>query len=65
MGEGTINPLMRSLQTDGLVESYQQESASGPSRKYYHLTEAGRSSLSIDILPGLKAGDSYSAQARH
>ena len=45
MGEGTIYPLMRRLQTDGLVETYQQESASGPSRKYYRLTEAGLSSL--------------------
>lgn len=45
MGEGTIYPLMRRLQNDGLVESYQQESDSGPSRKYYRLTKAGRSSL--------------------
>ncbi|MGO0789529.1 MULTISPECIES: PadR family transcriptional regulator [Herbaspirillum] len=45
MGEGTIYPLMRRLQTDGLVDSYQQESESGPSRKYYRLTEAGLLSL--------------------
>ena len=32
MGEGTIYPLMRRLQSDGLVESYLQESASGPPR---------------------------------
>jgi len=47
MGEGTIYPLMHRLQSEGLVESYQRESGSGPSRKYYRLTEAGLSSLTI------------------
>ena len=42
MGEGTIYPLMRRMQAEGLVETYLVESASGPSRKYYKLTEAGR-----------------------
>ncbi|MFC0634001.1 PadR family transcriptional regulator [Brevundimonas balnearis] len=45
MGEGTIYPLMRRLQADGLVETYLVESPSGPSRKYYRLTAAGRDSL--------------------
>ena len=45
MGEGTIYPLMRRLQADGLVESYLQESASGPPRKYYRLTTAGQESF--------------------
>ncbi len=42
MGEGTIYPLMRRMQGEGLVETYLVESASGPSRKYYKLTDAGR-----------------------
>lgn len=42
MGEGTIYPLMRRLQGDGLVETYLIESAAGPPRKYYRLTGAGR-----------------------
>ncbi|HEU4618421.1 MAG TPA: PadR family transcriptional regulator [Gammaproteobacteria bacterium] len=42
MGEGTIYPLMRRLQNDGLVETYLVESSAGPSRKYYKLTKAGR-----------------------
>ncbi len=42
MGEGTIYPLMRRLQGDGLVATYLVESAAGPSRKYYKLTDAGR-----------------------
>ncbi|WP_122467287.1 MULTISPECIES: PadR family transcriptional regulator [Brevundimonas] len=45
MGEGTIYPLMRRLQSDGLVETYLVESSAGPSRKYYRLTQAGRDSL--------------------
>ena len=45
MGEGTIYPLMRRLQADGLVETYLVESPAGPPRKYYKLTEAGRKSL--------------------
>ena len=45
MGEGTIYPLMRRMQTDGLVETYLVESSAGPSRKYYRLTDTGRASL--------------------
>ena len=47
MGEGTIYPLMRRMQTDGLVETYHVESASGPARKYYRLTQAGQDALTI------------------
>ena len=42
MGEGTIYPLMRRMQADGLVETYLVESQAGPSRKYYRLTPVGR-----------------------
>jgi PadR family transcriptional regulator PadR len=45
MGEGTIYPLMRRLQSDRLVETYLVESPSGPSRKYYRLTDAGKASF--------------------
>ena len=45
MGEGTIYPLMRRMQTDGLVSTYLVESPAGPSRKYYRLTPAGRDAL--------------------
>jgi PadR family transcriptional regulator PadR len=45
MGEGTIYPLMRRMQSDGLVETYLVESTAGPSRKYYRLTPAGIASL--------------------
>ena len=45
MGEGTIYPLMRRMQADGLVETYMVESSAGPSRKYYRLTGAGQTSF--------------------
>jgi PadR family transcriptional regulator PadR len=45
MGEGTIYPLMRRMQNDGLVTTYLQESASGPPRKYYKLSKAGGAAL--------------------
>jgi PadR family transcriptional regulator PadR len=45
MGEGTIYPLMRRMQADGLVETYLVESPSGPSRKYYRLTDTGRATF--------------------
>lgn len=43
--EGTIYPLLSRLRRDGLVESTWQESPSGPPRRYYRLTEAGRAAL--------------------
>ena len=46
MGEGTIYPLMRRMQNDGLVDTYLVESSAGPPRKYYKLTEAGVESFS-------------------
>jgi PadR family transcriptional regulator PadR len=36
---------MRRMQSDGQVETYLVESPSGPSRKYYRLTDAGRRAL--------------------
>jgi PadR family transcriptional regulator PadR len=45
MGEGTIYPLMRRMQADGLVKTYLEESNSGPPRKYYQLTKAGHAAL--------------------
>jgi PadR family transcriptional regulator PadR len=49
MGEGTIYPLMRRMQGDGLVKTYLEESPSGPPRKYYQLTDAGRETLASQL----------------
>jgi PadR family transcriptional regulator PadR len=43
--EGTIYPLLSRLRRDGLVESTWRESPTGPPRRYYRLTDAGRAAL--------------------
>jgi len=49
MGEGTIYPLMRRMQNDGLVTTYLQESGSGPPRKYYKITKEGAQTLKNQV----------------
>jgi PadR family transcriptional regulator PadR len=49
MGEGTVYPLMRRMQNEGLVTTYLVESASGPPRKYYKLTKTGALALKSQI----------------
>ena len=44
-GEGTIYPLLSRLRRSGWLESTWVESSSGPPRRYYGLTAAGRSAL--------------------
>lgn len=44
-GEGTIYPLLGRLRRNGLVETTWRESTSGPPRRYYRLTPAGRAAL--------------------
>jgi PadR family transcriptional regulator PadR len=43
--EGTIYPLLARLRRDRLVETSWRESPSGPPRRYYELTAAGRRAL--------------------
>ncbi len=43
--EGTLYPLLTRLKNAGLLDYKWVESTSGPPRKYYILTELGRSSL--------------------
>jgi len=49
MGEGTIYPLMRRMQNEGLVSTYLRESDSGPPRKYYSITKAGLNALKTQV----------------
>lgn len=42
ISEGTIYPLLRRLTQESYVETYLQESSSGPPRKYYRMTEHGK-----------------------
>ena len=71
--EGTIYPLLSRLRRDGWVSTTWRESESGPPRRYYALTTAGRHSLagfrdewsrfreSVDVLlgPGDATGSSH------
>jgi PadR family transcriptional regulator PadR len=47
--EGTLYPLLRRLQREGLVDATWQESRDGPPRKYYHLSAAGRRVLESQL----------------
>ena len=49
--EGTLYPLLTRLKNNGILTYNWQESASGPPRKYYALTEAGQ-----DFLAELESG---------
>lgn len=39
--EGTLYPILHSLEEQGAVESYEQCAENGRKRKYYHLTKGG------------------------
>jgi PadR family transcriptional regulator PadR len=43
--EGTLYPLLSTMRRDGLLDYEWRESTSGPPRKYYQLTAAGRDQL--------------------
>jgi len=45
MKQGTLYPVLRSLEENGLLESTVEPSVSGPPRRYYKITEDGRSAL--------------------
>lgn len=52
VGEGVLSgkqsalyPVLRNLQGAGLLESFVEPSMSGPPRRYYRITEAGRLTL--------------------
>ncbi len=43
--EGTIYPLMKRLKESDTIDSYIVESQEGPPRKYYKITETGKTEL--------------------
>lgn len=45
MKQGALYPVLRSLESSGLLESRVEPSVSGPPRRYYNITEAGRQML--------------------
>ncbi|SHE53239.1 transcriptional regulator, PadR family [Seinonella peptonophila] len=49
IAEGTIYPLLRRLTKDGYFTTYLLESQEGPPRKYYQLTESGKTYIEVLI----------------
>lgn len=41
MKEGTLYPILHTLEKTGAVDSYEKEAPSGRTRKYYHITKKG------------------------
>jgi PadR family transcriptional regulator PadR len=46
MGEGTVYPILSRLKSEGFLQTTLEESPDGPARKYYEMTDAGRTHLS-------------------
>lgn len=47
MKQGALYPVLRQLESSGLLESKVEPSVSGPPRRYYEITEEGRETLVI------------------
>ncbi len=45
LSEGSVYPALARLESQGLLEAYLVRSSSGPARKYYRVTDAGRVEL--------------------
>ncbi|MBW6468804.1 MAG: PadR family transcriptional regulator [Coriobacteriia bacterium] len=45
--QGTLYPVLRSMEVNGLLTSVVEPSVSGPPRKYYSITESGREVYSL------------------
>jgi PadR family transcriptional regulator, regulatory protein PadR len=43
--EGNIYPILARLKSDGLVASYSEPSRDGPPRKYFKITDPGRTTV--------------------
>ena len=41
MKEGTLYPILHTLENAGAVDSYEKEAPTGRKRKYYHITKKG------------------------
>ncbi len=45
MKQGALYPVLRALESSGLLESEVEPSVSGPPRRYYTITDTGRNTL--------------------
>lgn len=56
--EGTLYPLLGRLRREGMVQSTWRESAAGPPRRYYRITEAGDAALQAFVSQWTRFRDS-------
>ena len=49
MSEGTIYPLLNRFKKDGFVDTYLAESHNCPPRKYYRITDSGRTEFQESV----------------
>jgi PadR family transcriptional regulator PadR len=61
VSEGTIYPLLGRLRREHLVATVWRESDTGPPRRYYQLTERGRSALAAFIQEWTRFRDAVDA----
>lgn len=45
LNEGTLYPILHTLEKEGLLESYRRDTESGRDRKYYRITLLGNTAL--------------------
>ena len=45
MKQGALYPVLRTLESSGLLESEVEPSVSGPPRRYYRITDSGKATL--------------------
>jgi len=49
LNEGTLYPILHSMEKEGYIESYKKSSETGRERKYYHITALGTMHLAAQI----------------
>ena len=49
LNEGTLYPILHTMEKEGLLESYRGESDNGRERKYYRITATGKAALLIRL----------------
>ena len=49
LNEGTLYPILHTMEKQGIVESYRKVSESGRERKYYRITMQGKAKLAIQL----------------
>ncbi len=49
LNEGTLYPILHTMEKEGIVESYRKESESGRERKYYKITAKGKIQLAAQM----------------